>query len=50
MGYRIRCNAIAPGLVLTPRVQRHSPEELEKRAKAMPVGRMGTPEELAHAA
>ncbi len=45
----ITVNAIAPGLVLTPRVRRHPPEELEKRAKSMPVGRMGTPEELAHA-
>lgn len=47
--FGITINAIAPGLVLTPRVQRHPPEELEKRAKAMPVGRMGTPDELAHA-
>ena len=45
----ITVNAIAPGLVLTPRVERHPPEVLEARGKATPVGRLGTPEELAHA-
>ncbi len=47
--FGITVNAIAPGLVKTPRVQRHSPEELAKREKTIPVGRMGRPEELAHA-
>ena len=42
-------NAIAPGLVLTPRVLRHAEEVLDARAKSTPVGRIGTPEELAHA-
>lgn len=45
----ITVNAIAPGLVLTPRVERHPQEVLDARAKATPVGRLGTPEELAHA-
>lgn len=44
----ITVNAIAPGLVNTPRVRRHPPEVLEKRANAIPVRRLGTPEELAH--
>ncbi|MBT4907117.1 MAG: SDR family oxidoreductase [Rhodospirillaceae bacterium] len=48
-GHGITVNAIAPGLVLTPRVERHPPEVLEARGKSTPVGRLGTPEELAHA-
>jgi NAD(P)-dependent dehydrogenase (short-subunit alcohol dehydrogenase family) len=46
--FGITVNAIAPGLVLTPRVLRHPAETLEARAKAIPVGRLGKPEELAH--
>ena len=46
--FGITVNAIAPGLVLTPRVLRHPPEALKTRAKAIPVGRLGKPEELAH--
>jgi NAD(P)-dependent dehydrogenase (short-subunit alcohol dehydrogenase family) len=45
----ITVNAIAPGLVLTPRVTRHPQDVLDARAKAIPVGRLGKPEELAHA-
>ncbi|MEK9833384.1 MAG: SDR family oxidoreductase, partial [Rhodospirillaceae bacterium] len=48
-GHGITVNAIAPGLVLTPRVRRHPQEVLDARAKSTPVGRLGTPEELAHA-
>ena len=47
--YNITVNAIAPGLVLTPRVRRHPPEVLAEREKSIPIGRMGQPEELAHA-
>lgn len=46
--FGITVNAIAPGLVLTPRVLRHPQAMLETRAKAIPVGRLGRPEELAH--
>ncbi len=47
--FGITVNAIAPGLVDTPRVRRHSDEELKKRAQSIAVGRLGKPEELAHA-
>ena len=47
--FGITVNAIAPGLVLTPRVRRHPPEVLAEREKSIPIGRMGKPEELAHA-
>ena len=47
--FGITVNAIAPGLVLTPRVIRHPPEVLAEREKSIPIGRMGQPEELAHA-
>lgn len=47
--FGITVNAIAPGLVDTPRVRRHSEEHLQQRAKAIAVGRLGKPEELAHA-
>ena len=47
--FGITVNAIAPGLVDTPRVRRLSDEELKKRAQTIAVGRMGKAEELAHA-
>jgi 3-oxoacyl-[acyl-carrier protein] reductase len=47
--FGITVNAIAPGLVDTPRVRRHPQEVLDQRAKQIPVGRLGKPEELAHA-
>lgn len=45
----ITVNVVAPGLVRTPRVGRHSEEHLAQRAAATPVRRLGTSEELAHA-
>ena len=47
--FGITVNVVAPGLVRTPRVGRHSEEHLAQRAAAMPVRRLGTSEELAHA-
>jgi NAD(P)-dependent dehydrogenase (short-subunit alcohol dehydrogenase family) len=47
--FGITVNAIAPGTVRTPRVGRHSEEHLAQRAAALPVRRLGTAEELAHA-
>jgi NAD(P)-dependent dehydrogenase (short-subunit alcohol dehydrogenase family) len=45
----ITVNVVAPGLVRTPRVGRHSEEHLAQRAASTPVRRLGTSEELAHA-
>nr|MCU0353863.1 SDR family oxidoreductase [Cytophagales bacterium] len=53
--HRIRCNCISPGRVHTPFVddflRKNYPgqekEMFEKLAKTQPIGRMGTPEEMA---
>lgn len=42
-------NAIAPGTTLTPRARRHSEERLAATARTIPMQRLGTEEELAHA-
>jgi len=46
----IRVNAVAPGLTDTaqPRYE-HSDEELQALGRALPLGRLGTPEEIADA-
>jgi ketoreductase RED2 len=51
LGPRIRVNAIAPGLTDTaqPRYG-ESEEQLAVRAASLPLGRMGTPEEIANVA
>ncbi len=47
----VRVNAIAPGLVETPRTSRNrTPEQLEYLLTNVPLGRMGTPEEVADVA
>ena len=47
----IRCNVICPGAVDTPMMAHvlHSsnPKRLERVAKSHPIGRVGTPEDLA---
>ena len=45
----ITVNAICPGTTLTPRAQRHSEERLAATARTIPVGRLGTVDEQAHA-
>ena len=45
----IRVNAIAPGFVKTEMVAGMRPEVLERMAADIPVGRLCTPEEIAHA-
>lgn len=45
----IRVNAIAPGFVKTEMVASMRPEVLERMAAEIPVGRLCTPEEIAHA-
>ncbi len=47
----INVNAIAPGLVATPRVRgRYSDEDWQNRVSTFPVGRAAEPEEIAQAA
>lgn len=58
LAYNIRCNCIAPGRVHTPFVdnfiKKNYPgkeeEMFEKLSKTQPIGRMGTPEEIANLA
>jgi 3-oxoacyl-[acyl-carrier protein] reductase len=48
--YGIRVNAVAPGYIETPmfiNAYKDKPELLEKRLDAIPMGRLGTPEEVA---
>ena len=45
--HRIRVNSIHPGLVDTPMLDDHSPEALAAFTAAVPLGRMGTPEDVA---
>jgi 3-oxoacyl-[acyl-carrier protein] reductase len=45
----VTVNAVAPGVVLSPRVARRGPTFLAELARATPVGRLGTPEEVAAA-
>jgi 3-oxoacyl-[acyl-carrier protein] reductase len=45
----VTVNTVAPGVVLSPRVARRGPEFLAELARATPVQRAGTPEEVAAA-
>jgi len=51
--YNITVNNIAPGLILTDRIKHTFPKDadpaevMEQKAKAIPLGRIGKPEELA---
>ena len=47
--YGITVNTVAPGTVLTPRIAVLHAARMDQLASAMPVGRLGTPEEIAHA-
>jgi 3-oxoacyl-[acyl-carrier protein] reductase len=46
----IRVNAIAPGVILTDMCAGYSDEVLESLRKETPVGRNGSPQDIAHAA
>jgi 3-oxoacyl-[acyl-carrier protein] reductase len=47
--FGVTVNAIAPGIIDTPMVQNFSPRFREKMVALTPVGRMGTPEDIAYA-
>ena len=47
--YGIRVGAVAPGFIRTPMVAGMKPEALAKMTAPIPLGRLGHPEEIAHA-
>jgi 3-oxoacyl-[acyl-carrier protein] reductase len=47
--YGIRVGAVAPGFIRTPMVEAMKPEALVKMTSPIPLGRLGEPEEIAHA-
>jgi 3-oxoacyl-[acyl-carrier protein] reductase len=47
----VRVNCLAPHTILTEQIRRVAPEEWrQKMAAAVPLGRLGTPEDVAQAA
>jgi 3-oxoacyl-[acyl-carrier protein] reductase len=47
--FRIRVGAVAPGFIRTPIVEGMKPDALAKATAQIPLGRLGEPEEVAHA-
>jgi 3-oxoacyl-[acyl-carrier protein] reductase len=47
--FGIRVGAVAPGFIRTPMVAGMKPEALAKMTAPIPLGRLGEPEEIAHA-
>jgi 3-oxoacyl-[acyl-carrier protein] reductase len=45
----ITVNAVAPGVIRTPMLDALKPEVLASYEQQIPVGRLGRPEEVAHA-
>ena len=45
----VTVNAVAPGVIQTPMIEAIRPEVLAEYEKQIPVGRVGRPEEVAHA-
>ena len=48
-GYNIRCNAVLPGTIVTTLYKTFSEEQRAANARGVPLGRVGTPEEVAMA-
>ena len=48
--HKIRVNCICPGPTRTPMVDTSTPEKLARYATRVPIGRIGEPEDIAHAA
>lgn len=48
--HRIRVNVLSPGITATPLSMEHNPELLVERTKDVPLGRAGTPDDMAAAA
>ncbi len=46
--YGIRVNAVAPGVIDTEIHKQSTPEQIEQYKQSIPLGRMGTPEEVAN--
>lgn len=46
--YGIRVNAVAPGVIDTEIHEKSTPEQLEQYKRSIPLGRMGTPAEVAN--
>ncbi|HIC87942.1 MAG TPA: 3-oxoacyl-ACP reductase FabG [Anaerolineae bacterium] len=47
--YRIRVNAVGPGLIDSPRLRAHAPELAEMVEQRTPLKRLGTPEDIGNA-
>jgi 3-oxoacyl-[acyl-carrier protein] reductase len=47
--YGIRVGAVAPGFIRTPMVESMKPDALARMTAPIPLGRLGEPEEVAHA-
>ena len=45
----VRINAVAPGLIDTPLLRNRTEEALQRLMKSVPIGRLGTPEDVAEA-
>ncbi len=46
----VRVNALSPGITATPLALEENPEIFAERTKTVPMGRAGTPEDMAAAA
>jgi NAD(P)-dependent dehydrogenase (short-subunit alcohol dehydrogenase family) len=46
-GRGVRINCVAPARVLTERMERRVPNGAKRQAASVPLGRMGTPEDVA---